>query len=1406
MKSEYRSGKSVGKNQTVPIPANERRLRWDKQGQHRGRQGAEIQVIGLDTTLANQTLYNNLTMGNSVGSAVVTGSQSYLGSTVIAYGSHLGVYPGGSGPYILVPTDPTNVSATWIGNDLKIEFDFDITDPVNIVVSQFIISLTANGVEHTLGGFAVDRSQTHQTLLLTKTMNIQMFNIFTPKITGICVKAADPLNNISKTVCAVNIPSYVLDLNKPVISEANVNNGYTITVANTSELAKGSFDAIDIWEIESDSSSAPAIVYAADGYTPTNYQRVYFSNMNPALVISPNLKQRYVIVRFSSVGGIYTSFADPVKANPTTATNVDQIPPNEVTNLSAAWNGDDLNVSFKMPQTDGPVRVVVQLQAVSNSAAYGYFYFNTDNTSKDTITLTITKRNMYLQLGQYYSSFNVKVSGYDAAGNLSGGAQVTTPTRTNPMSSVQASATITAQPDGYAAVYDFSGTSATHAELYEFYTDTVQNFFTSDLPDYYKGSWASGGSANSTTLTLTSVTKENETTAFNPTQYIGYTVSGFGIPVNTHVVSISGSGPTYTFTLNNPLSDQAQGNYLFTGLIYSGGSPASIYSAYYQPRWVVVVWYDDFDNNSIPYVSPGKITPIDPGAISLINNPVTFSTNGSILAGDSATSTPRAVLNKTGLYVYDAAGNQTTKILGNASGSSATFFTTRAQIADWSITSSHIQNDLAIVGSKNLGYVGLSGTNASYAFWAGSGTSDNSDNSAKFSVSPSGAVVAKSITIVGSGSGTLINAGDVFTVTNSGTVTITGGAEITGKLHVSGGSTFDGNVTVGSGGSISSGTVGATSGNAGYVLDTTGLKFDNGTTQGITQIVASTGKLITKSASIGSWNVNDTSISRVSSTGHGTITLDAANGYISVSDASVSGYTAGINGPSTTSDTVFWAGTGGATGSNNFRVTLDGSLYATSATITGGTIVSQGNSINSIKNKVTIDGPNDLIKFSSGTNNAYIIPRNNNLYITAPSSTDPWSGSTTPGTSTASPTNAPYFAAGSSFKDSWGNTSVSGIGIYTGAWDYFSAPYTSSPFITATTTGLQLSAGPQIGMIMETGGKANSVLANAGVLIYTAQDNPTNNPTGTPTYGPSTKYGAYLLTEPKKITIFSNNPDSGKFPYGGIIIDGTTDQQGTFIYAGDSSGAQQAYAGFNKNGITLQAATSKVQEVITKNTITIQSTNGATGGDIKGVWTSSDLTIQANDTVKGVWNSTSIKMQSTSDIYGTWDSTGIKIQTSTSTYGSWTSSGITFQSGTTAYTTWDSNGIKISPSSSSNTYMQIDGSSITATTTIASGYYVGSDGAEHTQAQTQLISLAQDGLHIHGLSVYGNDTRLAGISSTSSPFTRVIQYAPSDQTYGNTKIKAGDAVTGFAIYYGNHSPVGTEGASTGFSGDFWVQI
>lgn len=157
---------------------------------------------------------------------------------------------------------------------------------------------------------------------------------------------------------------------------------------------------------------------------------------------------------------------------------------------------------------------------------------------------------------------------------------------------------------------------------------------------------------------------------------------------------------------------------------------------------------------------------------------------------------------------------------------------------------------------------------------------------------------------------------------------------------------FAGNVGVVLGGSIYSGTlgVGGITG-AGYILNSNGLIFNSSTVDGITEITAGTGLFTTTNASIGGWTINDKSITKTT-TGQGKIDINSAEGYISVTNTSLSSYYSGINAPTANTDSVFWAGigtkiVGGITvadpnsSSNAFRVTLGGNLYAINADIKG---------------------------------------------------------------------------------------------------------------------------------------------------------------------------------------------------------------------------------------------------------------------------------------------------------------------------------------------------------------------------------------------------------------------------------------------------------------------------------------
>lgn len=143
----------------------------------------------------------------------------------------------------------------------------------------------------------------------------------------------------------------------------------------------------------------------------------------------------------------------------------------------------------------------------------------------------------------------------------------------------------------------------------------------------------------------------------------------------------------------------------------------------------------------------------------------------------------------------------------------------------------------------------------------------------------------------------------------------------------------------------SAGDTGGSLTGAGFVLNTTGLKFNSSTVTDITTISAATGKLTTSSATIGGWDVDATTINKNG------LTLNSSGKIIANSGA----YYIGLEPKSASvNDIVLWAGqssTGGTTASGpNFRVTAGGTLYATGAVIQGDISLTNGSGLSTLIN------------------------------------------------------------------------------------------------------------------------------------------------------------------------------------------------------------------------------------------------------------------------------------------------------------------------------------------------------------------------------------------------------------------------------------------------------------------------
>jgi hypothetical protein len=325
--SQYRNNKSVAKNPTVSIDADDPRVSWENLKQTQSRIGSEIEIIGKE---GRAILFGGDFSGNS---NIVTDKNvipPFFPANITWPGDNKEpqTYPGGSGPFIIVPTDPSNVTATWSGDDLVVTFNWDGANEYNVTISQFILEVTADGVTRRtpMNSFVPNKTSTSQTATFTKALNKLTFGLFRTKITSVCVLVADPLNNISQTICAPSVGAYVLNLPVPVITLTGISNGYSVAYTTPTE---GPFDALDVWEIESTETTAPAVIFAADGITPTNYSRVYFSSLNPANVLTQNSNKRWAMARFSSEGGVYTLFCDPKTVTPLSPVVADnEGPPN----------------------------------------------------------------------------------------------------------------------------------------------------------------------------------------------------------------------------------------------------------------------------------------------------------------------------------------------------------------------------------------------------------------------------------------------------------------------------------------------------------------------------------------------------------------------------------------------------------------------------------------------------------------------------------------------------------------------------------------------------------------------------------------------------------------------------------------------------------------------------------------------------------------------------------------------------------------------------------------------------------------------------------------------------------------------------------------------------------------------
>jgi hypothetical protein len=808
------------------------------------------------------------------------------------------------------PSPITGITGSWSGSTLNISWNFDATLSQNTYADQFIITFAIGSNNITVYN-KINKSTTSQTYALTQEINQSLFGFFQGHFDSITVAAADSLGNIGQSA-TFSPPDYINSLPAPIITVTSMNEGYVVA---WTPITDTTFNYISIEEyVSSDNVDIPT----------GTYTQVYLDSVNPAVVLTSTTDGRWVKARFTDKAGTYGQYCTAVYIVPTATVAVNTTPPNAVTAVSAVWSGSDIVISYTLPTT--LAGSYFQVTLTPTTGINGYFYVYPDGTSNLNQTAIIRKADIFAQFGRYYSSFSsalfTSFSGIgikDPHGVAFSVGQRTDPFVINGVRLVP-TFTLTGIVNGYSATFNLPSYS-TYAEVYQKYTSW--SGITTPI-DAFTGTYSSGGSSGTTTITLTNV-KDNDgaTVSSIPT---GYIITGTGVPNNTYITSVNGN----TITLSNNLTAQASGTYSAQGLVYAGIGPANIPSTIYQNTYVIVRYYDDFDNSSaasaeqivIPYqpttvdvVGPPNVSGTGLSTTSGIDSSGTLGFNGYINLSWSAVTDSqlrgyriRFTTDTTSpVYSYvdypidqsnPPTGTLSYKLTGLAVGATyklavATYdqynnlSTAFTSFTDVTISGTPAISNYISAGNFKFGYGVNTSTDKGLYFDANNYWYINSDNSARLKVG-------------GSTSNYLLWDGSAFT--------------IDGNLSARGGS-FQGNVALtASGASIYSGDVTTSAGNLtgdGFILNNGGLLIRKGTNQ--VSMDTTTGGIFANYGSIAGWDITSAKIEKLASTKY-----------------------AGLS-PSGTY--AFWAGSTSSGGdTNQFAVDRTGKVYASAVQITGGAL------------------------------------------------------------------------------------------------------------------------------------------------------------------------------------------------------------------------------------------------------------------------------------------------------------------------------------------------------------------------------------------------------------------------------------------------------------------------------------
>jgi hypothetical protein len=949
---------------------------------------------------------------------------------------------------VYLPDGITNLAAAWdttYVDQLNITWTFDTTALNNQYLSDFQITFVTPQGTQIVTTQNINKSSSSQSYNLTKTNNQYLFGQFhgtsSYPFTSISVVAQDQFGNVGASATLNSITPYSSGLPTPVIvttgspATGPITNGYQVVVTyqvngvNVTPPALPSKSNFSYLQVQEWVDTTSSITSSSNIPVGATWVPVSLGILDPVTIYSSDTNWRWIRAYFTDSTGSSFSSSSAIYG---------PIKPTPVAVVNTT------------PPTD-----VVSASATFNNSGVG---------SDIIVSFTLPATN-------YGESFIVKLVPTAAPG-LSGqfyyfptglsGSQV--------VSFTVSKSSIFAQFGAY----------------YSTYTGTV----------YSVSALGNISQATVSSAQIPSFSHTNALAGITPTFTVSSAANGYTVSWQNY----SGSTYAHVYESATPFTSDPVGE---ANEVYAGSSPVTIQSLNYNTRYIIIRLYDDYGNHSnysdysVTDIGGKKVVPYNPGLLSLISNPVAFQTNGSILAGSYNSSTgslssPNVIFNTAGIYATDASGTTTTQIINNAGSQATTFITQRAQIADWTISPQKIENTL-YGSSGSSTYVGLSGSAVNgYSIWAGSPTAGGSSN-ANFTVTPSGYVTAKNISIIGNGSATtLINAGGLFTVSNTGLMTATA-ATITGTLTINGGSTFAGNVSIAPGASVYARTTGPGSGQ-GVVFNYNGLSAYDSAGAQTTSINAGAASgqptFTTTNALVGSWNVTGTTIQNAVSPSLPTFLLNSSTAStansLQIYDSNRSYLLQLQGGVSGSTSNVLFAGPIGAP---NFSVSAMGTLTATGATI-------KANNNNNNVSTMTIDSTGLTLYNSSGNQTVSMLTSSGAVTITGSLN----SGKTGaldvyPNSASgfffdgSSGSNRGQFAIGGNSTSSYIQWDGSKITLYSAASFGSYSAYAGNSQITLDSTGTKIKGMPVQGNFTQ------YQAVNGGTTNYTTVDYNSNNPT-----------------------------------------------------------------------------------------------------------------------------------------------------------------------------------------------------------------------------------------------------------------------------------------------------------------------